>query len=969
MNSSNTKLNDPPLNTSTEEIEKVGVVDESETEDASVENTTTSPQEKPAEKKENRTPEAIRKDLDEAREAYSKELKKCLAKMREKVTIDKIRTKTMNIFTKAENALWSEKKELAKAKEYKEEDFYTKEHNDLRKEYIQAKKDLAAKLMHDKTAELEAAGFKGEELEKALTRYKATGVFNETIFDERQRLIDERAKANKNIFTKTWHAYKNMPRHYKVLLTTTVLLPLSTTTGLGAIAAAKYGVGAMFAGKALSSYAIGGLTTGVTAKIFDKVYGKKNKLFEEKQAEKYESLNNDFVYGRIQESKYIHDKNILAKESKVRARNQAIAKAATSIFIGMGAGITSNATIGNAFDLHADSAVGAVHHSGVAFEHPTSSSSIDNTHGDTLKVHTGVIKEPDATLAKNISVKPSVEAQDIPTGSSTEAQDIPTGPEVEEVKSISPTRGIYETGGQGSISPTQGIYEPTTIHDIPSGQSVQEIQTEVDFKNAQDIPTGPDSNVPTTSSEPTDIKINTSGAKDIPTGPTSTEAQDIPTGPATEASGQNITEQSGIKPVVDTEHAKPIPTGTTEGVGDAQAIPSSEQPIGTTNSPTVPNTNEVKYVPEGSIAPNQNIYSTEAGNTTNFSNQSTLNGEPNASNGFTREVPMTKTEEYEYTTEYENKTEYTPRNINNNEGNKIYEVGSESGNQSIENDPRHLETAKDLRKEIGRYNYKNNTVIEKPLDINNNALQINDLPYKDVHKAIDYNFDQNNVKFKSYEMYEREREMQLLFGKNFYNTDTETIRVHYFRSMPEWNILKKIPAKYFFEDLATAKSLSGTTLTNIPQADLDKLVRAGIVTDQVDEIEGVLTHRYVLANQTELLRLSDIYEKSGLSNPRPLDNETIANYMNRVMSKVHETDDGTLFVLKNDVQITSSAVENTDGSVVQSERIPSNTMRRATVVSPRTNSYPGSYSPNRPLAVRTAEYFMRSASSPVRMFR
>jgi len=302
-------------------------------------------------KEKNLTAKETREKLKNVREAYSKELKKCLELMRKDIAVNRLSTKTYNLLAGVTN-LYSknkrEKREQKNPEDYKEEDYYTPEYNKLRAEYTQTQIDLGNKLMEEKTAELTADGFPDDKLAEALERYKSTDVMYEVLSDERQKVINEKiVLKNKNIFKKAWAGYQAMPRWKKVALSTALFLPVSAATGVGGILMAKYGLAGLVGIKFGASMATGYATTATSGKIFDVAYSKKNKVFEEAQEEIRDDMLDKFVRGSITEEEYEAEKKILDNEKRKRFRNQAIIKAVTSVGLGMFAGTAMYGAIGS----------------------------------------------------------------------------------------------------------------------------------------------------------------------------------------------------------------------------------------------------------------------------------------------------------------------------------------------------------------------------------------------------------------------------------------------------------------------------------------------------------------------------------------------------------------------------------------------------------------------------------------------
>lgn len=279
-----------------------------------------------------------------------------------------------------------------------------------------------------------------------------------------------------------------------------------------------------------------------------------------------------------------------------------------------------------------------------------------------------------------------------------------------------------------------------------------------------------------------------------------------------------------------------------------------------------------------------------------------LKGGPNAE-PFSREVPMTDREEIPTN---------RGKNVfdNNVEGNKTKEI------LSIEEDPKHFENAKEIRQTFG-----NKTVLIDKAEYPTLDQVEDGVDYNDWNTANDNMFEQKGLEFNSYEDFSKERELQELFGTNTYTENPAkivydqnlgrnveipkhvSITQEYFRDMPEWKSVEKIPAKYFFQD----DFLNGN---KVPQADLDALVKKGIIT------QNPLTGTYSFSHRNEIERMSAMYKKLvsskdyekfidkveyKLGNDRPIGNENMETYIKRITAKVYKADDNTLYGFKRPV--------------------------------------------------------------------
>ncbi len=367
-------------------------------------------------------------------------------------------------------------------------------------------------------------------------------------------------------------------------------------------------------------------------------------------------------------------------------------------------------------------------------------------------------------------------------------------------------------------------------------------------------------------------------------------------------------------------------------------------PTNNTSSPDV-NAMSNSRIYGGGLAP---IYPTGEGGDINIPRTGNITG-----NGFTTEVPMTKEEEMEF---YGNKN--AVRAVNVNEA-----IDAKNAIQNISTDPRHLESASDVRRVFGRPN----VVIDKP-----DSDYINGIEAKEWTKEFDQWAKENSIRFKSYDDYIAKRELQELFpGKGIqkevvYNQtldkQVEKINVDYFKNREEWPIIEKIPAKYFF-DFNEAKLADGSP---IPEEDLEKLIAKGVIEDNIN---GAGNRDYSFANEDELKRLAKVYAKVDPLNAKPIDDESMEKYISRITRDLHKTNDGTLFMFKKEATGIERDLDN--GTFGRKEAIRQNNLR-----SRQYNSNNYSYDPRYSRTVNTFgnnvyNYYNNSSNwtRPVRMTR
>jgi hypothetical protein len=307
--------------------------------------------------------------------------------------------------------------------------------------------------------------------------------------------------------------------------------------------------------------------------------------------------------------------------------------------------------------------------------------------------------------------------------------------------------------------------------------------------------------------------------------------------------------QGGLKTIYPTQGTIITP----ESNGFTTPVKDAFTPVGTAPTPE-----PYQNIGQGNISPTRGIY--ETGNGT-----------------------ITPTQQ-----EYETAGNVPTRNVIEGGDNHI---------KSIESDPRHqVETEKDVRHTFGR----SHVITEEAP-----TKTINGVETEEWNKTADKIFEEQKVTFKTYEEYEKEDELQRLFGKGEQHVryvpeidkNAEVVDMQYFRKLPEWNIVEKIPAKNFFDDFTDPHYVDGT---NIPQSDLDALVKAGVLKQNAEVINGQRVYSYVFSNKAELNRISEFYGQKGIEplNKYPIENESIEKYVARVTRSVNQTDDGTLYAFK-----------------------------------------------------------------------
>ena len=312
----------------------------------------------------------------------------------------------------------------------------------------------------------------------------------------------------------------------------------------------------------------------------------------------------------------------------------------------------------------------------------------------------------------------------------------------------------------------------------------------------------------------------------------------------------------------------------------------------------------------------------ETGNV--YPNSGAIKGGPNPGI-ISREVPMTDREA-----------------IFTNKGNDVLENGVNTNpgeGLPIESDPRHFETTKEIRQAFG-----SKTVLIEKADYPTLDQTESGINYNDWNTANDNMFEQKGLNFDSYEDFNKERELQELFGvnnhtnvpakivydnalgKNVEIPKHVSISQEYFRDMPTWKIIEKVPAKYFMQE----DFLNGN---NISQENLNALVRKGIIS------QNPLTGTYSFSHRNEIERLSSTYKELvssrdykkfidkveyTLGNEKPIGNENMETYIKRITAKIYKADDNTLYGFKRPVDLNdrdSWSRDDYDGDIPSQNRM------------------------------------------------
>lgn len=257
-------------------------------------------------------------------------------------------------------------------------------------------------------------------------------------------------------------------------------------------------------------------------------------------------------------------------------------------------------------------------------------------------------------------------------------------------------------------------------------------------------------------------------------------------------------------------------------------------------------------------------------------------------NGFTNPVALTNEAKYEQILKGQGNGQGTVSNSTN------------TPNEQPSYEPGSLENARAVRRAFRGYD----VTMDRPGVFHNH---INGLRNKTWNEATDDMFKQKGIKFESAEDYEREDAMQRLLGHakqqvefdQTLNKNAQVVRMSYFRTQPEWEAVKKIPANYFFN--TEGKSLKDITLT-----DGTKLSDEQIAQIKKSDIFNKETGQF--KNTEELKRISKVYNQytpkkdRSLNNELPNGEENLQKYIQRMTSVVRTADKGTIYAVKDGIR-------------------------------------------------------------------
>ncbi len=290
--------------------------------------------------------EISKEKVEKARAVYFKEYKKCETEAKRQSLIDKTRNSVFNILAGVKNIFSKNKIETKKS--IKVEEYFTKETNQAKKEYDEARKEMGNAMFEKQKAVLVKKGLSGDELNKALLNYKSTEILSETILKERQKLIDTKdIPVKQALWKRMLDGYIKLPKWQKIALSTSLFMAAAAAGIVTGGAFAGYGLAQMAAMKFGASMAMGAVV-GHSVKGIDLINRKSDLNFAQAQASEELKLKGEFASGNINQTEFEDKLQSLEEEKKKRERNRMLWKAGAGIAIAAVVGFVAYDALGNA---------------------------------------------------------------------------------------------------------------------------------------------------------------------------------------------------------------------------------------------------------------------------------------------------------------------------------------------------------------------------------------------------------------------------------------------------------------------------------------------------------------------------------------------------------------------------------------------------------------------------------------------
>lgn len=879
------------------------------------------------------------KKVDETRDAYVEEFLKYKKESKKQGLINKTWDTIRNSLKD------SEKKEEIKLEREKAEKENRKDVDRIEREYLQARKKLAESMASKKEDDLRKSGLKEDKIKEELVKYKAEDIIERTIHEERNKVIAakvEKSSIDKATWKKLVDGYMNLKPSWKKKAISIGLFMTAASTGVvGASMVASYGLAGLGGIKIAQSIA-SGTVAGYLSKNLDRIsyFKKKEDYFKDKKKEFADAYGSD----NIVLEKYERELEELEKQERKMNRNKMLLKATVSIAVSSGVGgLTSyglhEMSLGNTAD--SASSLGGGHNDTTPEGSTTQTVNPDSTiKADATKVEINkpsFIKDlaPEKPISGNIDHGVTVTA-DNGHGAIKNLEEIQGklkakyGADLskapESVKHIVNTDATKLAQEYGQYDPTKVdesamvIKGDTYTFDEKNGLVFHHNGTATTleagkpyagkmFDSSHTETQAPSSNVENhevAHSTETQNLENTNPEID-PEDPTQADLDKLAqmeNAKTASVPTEELLKTSDIK--VGTDHTltgkemeeflanKPKANINNTNINDIDNF-RKDIPLTTAKEPVVnyPGSNysgEVR-VATGVISPTQGVYDNGSGIVYQPSMDNAVASSA-ANNSWTTPVPMTNR------AVFENAIMHPVRAEMPIEGNNGFD---------IDHNPNHFRTGHEVQEAFG----KKNVIIDQP-----DHKTINGIKNENWNTATDEMFKSKGKVFSSPDEYEKEDTMQRLVGHGeqkieyvpTIDKNAQVIKMDYFRDTEEWDTVKKIPAKYFF-DFKEVRA-DGAPL---PQEDIDKLLKAGIIKQS--------SGGYEFTNKGELERISNVYKEytpkaeRGLHNDMPIGDENLESYIGRMTRVVHTTDNGTLYAVENHGQNTPVVVKTVNGAL------------------------------------------------------